>query len=247
MPDYILATAQIYPFKGDIEKNQKKHIDLINLAADHKVQLIVFPELSLTGYEPELADELAFSDNDSRLSPLIDISIEKNIIIIAGAPVNIKGQLKIGAFIFYPEKKIELYTKRYLHSGEEKYFYPGGMDPVILSSKVRASIAVCADINNPRHAADAAERKSEIYLVSAFITPQGYANDTELMKNYARIYNMDVILSNIVGESGGIKAAGRSAFWESGGKFITELDPDREGVLMISKKTKEIQYNHLYL
>lgn len=50
-----LCSAQIQPIKGDIDRNIQKHIFFINSAIENGADLIFFPELSLTGYEPTLA------------------------------------------------------------------------------------------------------------------------------------------------------------------------------------------------
>src|SRR6185369_11163900 len=45
-----LALAQIATKLGDVESNLEKHLDYIKQAKEQKADLIVFPELSLTGY-----------------------------------------------------------------------------------------------------------------------------------------------------------------------------------------------------
>lgn len=62
-----ICAAQTRPFKGDIQKNIDTHKKLINLAVSNGADLIFFPELSLTGYEPKLSKELATIQADSRL------------------------------------------------------------------------------------------------------------------------------------------------------------------------------------
>jgi predicted amidohydrolase len=49
----ILAAAQTKPKRGDIDSNLLDHYRLVELAAINKANLIVFPELSITGYERE--------------------------------------------------------------------------------------------------------------------------------------------------------------------------------------------------
>jgi len=51
--------AQIKSKKGNIQGNIESHKKWIELAASEKADLIVFPELALTGYAPELAAEMA--------------------------------------------------------------------------------------------------------------------------------------------------------------------------------------------
>ncbi len=54
-----ICVAQTKPVKGNILKNINHHKTLIDTAISHGVDTIVFPELSLTGYEPELTEDLA--------------------------------------------------------------------------------------------------------------------------------------------------------------------------------------------
>jgi len=57
---------RLRPLKGDIQSNIKNHKILIDLAVYNGADTIIFPELSLTGYEPELAKKLATTPDDSR-------------------------------------------------------------------------------------------------------------------------------------------------------------------------------------
>ena len=55
-----LCAAQIKPINGDIEANIEKHKKLIDLAIANGADIIIFPELSITGYEPAVATGLIF-------------------------------------------------------------------------------------------------------------------------------------------------------------------------------------------
>ena len=50
-----ICVAQTRPIKGNIEANIENHINLLKLAISNEAEAVFFPELSLTGYEPELA------------------------------------------------------------------------------------------------------------------------------------------------------------------------------------------------
>src|SRR5262249_17340748 len=91
-----LAAAQTIPRRGDVEANLERHLALVRLAAEQGARLVVFPELSLTGYELDLANELAFSERDARLTPLVDAASAYQVILIVGAPVRIDAGLYIG-------------------------------------------------------------------------------------------------------------------------------------------------------
>jgi predicted amidohydrolase len=62
-----IAVAQTCPVRGDVPANLDEHVRLARLAAAEGARVVVFPELSLIGYELELAGELTFSENDARL------------------------------------------------------------------------------------------------------------------------------------------------------------------------------------
>src|SRR4030088_1104557 len=104
-----LAAAQTIPKRGDVEANLEGHIRLIHAAAEGQAQVLVFPELSLTGYELDLADDLAFSDSDPRLASLVEVASSCSMILIVGAPVRIGTRLHIGAFIVFPDGRVGLY------------------------------------------------------------------------------------------------------------------------------------------
>jgi predicted amidohydrolase len=230
-----IAAAQTIPVKGNIGENIKRHEKLIKFAAEKEVDILLFPELSLTGYEPGLAKDLTMSFFDERIHPLMYLSVDHKMVIIAGAPVLLDKRLYIGAYVLSPEGSMSLYLKHYLHSSEEKVFKPGHLNPMIYIGSDKASIAICADLTNPEHAADAARNESTLYLAGAFITPEGYSKDSDLLRKYARKYGMGVALANFGGESGGRMSAGKSAIWSDAGEKVAGLDGLGEG-LVIAKK-----------
>ena len=52
-----ICAAQTRPFRGDVQRNIAKHKKIIDLAASNGADIIIFPELSLSGYEPKLSKE----------------------------------------------------------------------------------------------------------------------------------------------------------------------------------------------
>lgn len=235
-PKTTIALAQSASTRGDTEANLRKHMEFTALAAEKGAQLIVFPELSLTGYEPDIAAELAFPEDDKRLIPLKELAVRQQIIILAGAPFRSEKGLHIAAFIFYPDRPTAVYTKHYLHPGEENFFTPGSLNPVISLGEEKIAVAVCADMANPLHAQEAAGAGCTIYLGSAFITPGGYEADARILKNYAHNHCMTVMMANYSGRSGGFDSAGRSAVWSETGDLAGELAGDGEGVLLATKE-----------
>jgi predicted amidohydrolase len=90
-----IAAAQTVPAKGAVDANVRQHIRLVDVAAEEGADVLVFPELSLTGYELDLAKHLAFSQGDPRLAPVVEAASSHSMTIIAGAPVRTRSRLHI--------------------------------------------------------------------------------------------------------------------------------------------------------
>ncbi|MET0946301.1 MAG: carbon-nitrogen hydrolase family protein [Flavobacterium sp.] len=233
----ILAAAQTKPTRGNIEANLLDHYRLIELAVQNGAQLIAFPEMSITGYEREYAQKLAFQKNDSRLDHLKKLASENNIIIVAGAPIQIDAEMFIGEFVIAPDNLVSIYTKQFLHEGEDEFFQSSfDYNPMITIKDQKISFAICADIDNPLHPENACKRASDIYIASIFFTPNGIPNAYRNLQSYAENHKMNVLMSNFSGESWGYPSAGQSAFWNNKGELVGQMNDSDSGLLLVENK-----------
>lgn len=212
-----ISVAQISSAKGDVSANIKTHLDAVKKAADSGISYIVFPELSLTGYEPQLSPELAFSNNDPRLTPLTQAAVYHKIHIVAGAPLKIGNILYIGEFIFMPDGHVETYSKMNLHLGEEIYFSTGKNYHSVSFGKLKIFNAICADTNNPKHIEACADMGASAYIAGVLISAEGYDADTQKLEQYAEKFDLLVAMANHNKPTGGWTPAGKSAIWDSSG------------------------------
>lgn len=230
-----IAVAQTVPVRGDVKANIAEHLRLADQAEGADV--VVFPELSLTGYELDLAEELAFTENDPRLGPLMNTG--KTLIV--GAPVRLASGLHIGAFIL--SHSIDLYTKQHLGTfgpsaavdgivppGEPAFFQPGTRDPLLDFGGTHAAVAICADTGRPSHPKAAAERGARVYLASVFVIPSEFERDAAAVRNYAIEHSMTVGFANYGGPTGGLASAGRSTIWSPEGDVLAQLPATGAGV-----------------
>jgi predicted amidohydrolase len=244
----ILAAAQTKAKRGDIDSNLADHYRLIKIAAQKGADLIAFPELSITGYERENAAELAFSKDDSRIDQLRELAIEYNIIVIAGAPIQTESELFIGEFIIFPDNSVSIYTKQFLHEGEDEFFQSSfDYNPMLTIENKKISFAICADIDNPLHPENASKKETSIYIASIFFTPNGIPNAYRDLQNYAQKHKMNVLMSNFSGESWGYPSGGKSAFWNNKGELVAQMNDSDSGLLLIENQndnwTSEIIIN----
>lgn len=228
-----IAAAQTIPKDGNIKANLADHIRLATLAADKGAELIVFPEMSLTGYVMEHAKENALTAQDERLAELQRLSVDKSIMIIAGAPILIEEQLYIGAFILSPGGAAIVYTKQFLHDGEERFFSSSfDYNPAVRLGTEKVSMAICADITDPRHPENAARAGCDLYVAGIFYTPNVQEKAHPVLSGYAKQHSMNVLMANYGGPSWGLDAGGGSAFWTDDGRLVGSLDMSGEGLLI---------------
>jgi len=192
--------------------------------------------MSITGYETEHAAKMAFTPDDTRLAGLQQLADTHKIIVVAGAPVLLNYKLFIGSLIFQPFQPVSVYTKQFLHSTETGFFNVSfEYNPVLELKNERISFAICADIDHPEHAENAGKSKTTLYLPSIFFSPAGISEAFHQLSGYAQKHSLNVLMSNFSGQSNGTAAAGQSAFWNSNGKLVAQLNTHNEGLLLIEK------------
>lgn len=217
-----LAAAQFISVAGDVPENIQRHVAFMREAAEQGVQLLVFPELSLTGYEPSLAAGLAIAPEDALLSPLREMARELQITAVVGMPIRLTphGGVLIGALVLGADGGLALYTKQHLHPGEDVAFVAGQGGAALERGSDRVALAVCADFSHASHPLAAAQSGANVYAASVLISERGYAGDSALLQGYARKYKLLVLMTNHGGPSGGWACAGRSAVWIADGSLL---------------------------
>lgn len=218
-----------YPsVKGDIENNLNKHIEHIQLSAESGADIVVFPELSLTGYELELASELAIDSTSSIIADLSNIAINNNVVIVSGIPlISDSDKPYIGALISFPSGKTDLYRKQYLHPGEDKFISAGSENYSFEFKQKKIFLGICADFTNSQHWTHANEDHADIYLSSVLISKNGFAHDSEILRRKAIEHKLKIVMSNYIGETGGWLSHGNSRAWDADGNVcISANDSD---------------------
>lgn len=228
-----IAVAQTKPVTGNIESNIKNHITLANLAASNGAEIIIFPELSLTGYEPSLAKELATGINDSRFDIFQKLSNEKQITIGVGVPTNADAGIHITMVLFQPNKPRQANSKMYLHEDEEPFFVSGENLSGLLINNTPIALAICYEIAIPQHAEKAHNTGARLYVASVAKTVKGVEKAWAGLSEIAGKYGMTVLMSNSVGMCEDGLCGGRSAAWNSKGELLGHLNDTDEGILIL--------------
>ncbi len=227
-----ICLAQTKAITADISANINKHLSFINRAVEQNADLIVFPELSLTGYEPELANKLATSSDDARFEVFQEISDSKKISIAVGMPLKLDNGISISTIIFRANSKRLVYSKEYLHADEKPFFVAGSNPSPIIDKEKNIALAICYEISVAEHAQKAAKEGAKIYIASVAKFASGVVDANKRLAEIAKKYNMTALMVNAVGEADGGLCDGGSAVWDSDGIRLEPLPNNAEGLII---------------
>lgn len=235
-----VAVAQIEAIKGNIEKNIENHLKWIRQAIQNNADMVVFPELSLTGYEPDLAESLATNQDDTRLDEMQSLSDKNSITIGVGLPTRKERNVFVSMIIFQPHMERITYSKQYLYPPEKSVFTAGN-NPLVLKLETEVvSPAICYESSNKAHCEYASQNNATIYIASVLSSIGGIDAELKKLSDIAKNKNMVTFMANYVGKSGGYECAGKSSVWDTTGKLIGQLNTETEGILIYDTETKEI-------
>ena len=152
-PRLKVGLAQISPRLGDVRANLGKHLEFANRAQAEGVDLLVFPELSLTGYYvKDLVADVAWRRDDPAWEPLLRVSRDLPM-IVGFAEESLRQQFYIAAAyledgaIRHVHRKV--YPATYGIFDDGRFFGAGDRIRAFDSRFGRAAIMICEDLWHP--------------------------------------------------------------------------------------------------
>ncbi|MEZ9231365.1 carbon-nitrogen hydrolase family protein [Vibrio amylolyticus] len=230
----VISLAQVPVVEGDVQTNIANHLIQIQQSSAHGADIIVFPELSLTGYELDRVKDWAMVKEPAQFHELSQAAVDNNIVVISGCPLiaDTSSKPTIGAVICYPDGRTEFYSKQYLHTGEERYCSAGNHDCFIDVKGSRIALAICADFSSDKHWGNAHENGADIYIASALISELGFQSDSCRLADIAKEIQCPVLLSNHISETGGWQVAGNNSIWSSDGHVQYSSDTKSPSIFL---------------
>lgn len=234
-----ICAAQLEPVAGDIDVNVAEHLALIDLAVAQRADLIFFPELSLTGYEPRLAKIRATNADDRRIDVFQKVADAQRIIIGVGLPTRSPAGIRISMIVFQPGTQRLAYSKQQLHADELPFFVHGNEQLILAAGDHILAPAICYESLQSDHADTAARAGADIYLASV---AKPARNVVKAYPHYAAIakqHSMTVLMANSVGPCDNFVSVGQSAIWNDRGELIAGMDDRSEGIVLIDTSTQK--------
>lgn len=238
--------AQINPKVGDIFNNMTKIMDIIQ-AHQHTHDVIIFPELALTGYPPE---DLLFRDDffqqvENALHMIRDST--KNCHIIVGHPSREGGLCYNAASLFANGARVARYYKQHLPNydvfDEQRYFSKGPATPCTFMLKNRRfGLCICEDIWHPGPIEDLVDKQVElIFCINASpFDDHKYALRESVLKKHTRL-GSNIVYVNQVGGQDELLFDGQSVVMDATGKLCARAPAFTEHLQTITWRDHQLQ------
>ena len=159
--------AYQFAISGDVNENYKEIEKAIYLAKHKDVQLLIFPECSLTGYPPrDISNSSCVNFNlvQSMCDRLPSVADQNDISFIVGTIFKEK-EIYNRALLFQPNKQIKSYDKRALWGWDNDNFAKGNSDGIVEIDGVVFGIRICFEIRFPEFFRELYKRNTDINVV----------------------------------------------------------------------------------
>jgi predicted amidohydrolase len=250
-----VAIAQIAPHLGDVEKNFDVHLKLVERAQKNKANLVVFPELSLTGYTlQDFVPDVAIKPDESPLFQRLR-QLSEDISLVVGFVEEKERGLFFNSAAFLSDGKIlHIHRKVFLPTYgmfEELKFFGQGKNFLTFDSPFgKAGLMICYDFLHYGAGYLLFAGGSEIVIVLSAAPGRGVSGEDgwetshmwELMgESLSRFSTSFVIYANRVGFEDGKAFAGGSFVYNPGGRLLAKASYGDEEFMVTDIDLAEIR------
>ncbi len=237
--EFKAALAQFSCKIGNKQHNINKIAKHAKQAKRQKADIVIFPEMSLTGYTTrDLTYELAEEIPGPSTERIVKIAEKESLYILNGMPERSeKGEaiLYNTAILTGPEGYVGKYRKTHLptHSvfEEKRYFRPGYQTPVFETNLGKLGIAICYDIFFPE-ITRALRLQGAKFIICISASPAVRKNFFETLTTARAIENTCFLAYvNLVGIENGLQFWGGSRLIDPSGSIITQAKYDEEDMV----------------
>lgn len=214
-----VAVAQPPCVGLDVAANARAHAQAVRAA---RARVVVFPELSITGYE---LDAPAVDATDPRLDPLRAACADTGSVALVGAPVaDQRGRAHIAMLAVDGTRATVAYRKMWLGTAELQRFTSGEKPAVLEVDGWRLGLAICKDTGVTRHSADTAALGIDAYVAGTVKAASEAPTQAGRARRIATEHGVWVAVASFAGATGGgfDDTAGRSSIRDATGEIVAE-------------------------
>lgn len=243
---FRIAVAQLNFLVGDTKGNTQIILEYIQKAKQASVNLLIFPELALSGYPPE--DLLLREDFKIQIQHALKIIQEKSndIAILLGHPDYNSEGIFNAATLIEDKKIVSTYHKQYLPNygvfDERRYFIPGNSDGLLKIKDLSIGILICEDLWYSKPATALKEKDAQL-LVCINASPFDHTKANQRLKvTEARIKETKLPILYVHGVSGqdDLVFDGGSQAFDAEGQLVAEAGFFTETFWLIDLKINSL-------
>jgi predicted amidohydrolase len=219
-----VAAAQPACVAGDVPANAGAHADAIRAA---RARLVVFPELSLTGYELDAPPVDA-----AALAPIVEACAAAGTVALVGAPVA-DPRLHIAMLRVDGAGVRVAYRKGWLGGAEPARFAAGDGPVVLAVDGWRVGLGICKDTGVFQHVAGIAALDVDLYAAGLVHRPEELPEQEARGVVIARACRAHVVFASFAGATGDVftETAGCSAIWSPDGRAVARAGAEPGGLV----------------
>jgi NAD+ synthase (glutamine-hydrolysing) len=235
-----IALAQLNLFVGDVAGNAQRLIDTSAQARDElRADLVLFPELSLSGYPPE--DLLFHSGLRRQVKTALDRvrSETSGITVVAGYPEYADEGIYNAAAVLRDGASVANYRKQELPNYsvfDEKRYFEHGLDTCIFELKgIRVALLICEDIwePNPARAAKANGAQLIVVINGSPYSLRYQERREEVVRARVKDTGLPVAYVNLLGGQDELVFDGGSFVMNAQGEVVQRVAPFIEGLFAV--------------
>lgn len=244
---FKLALSQMNTVLGDVRANLDKHLQIINQACDQGADLLVFPELSLTGYMlQDLVPEVALRpDGDNEIfRPLIQAS-RKIDLVVGFVQEDERNRFYIASAYLSGGKVVHVHKKIYLPTyglfDESRFFAWGDQVQAFDTRFGRVGVLICEDFWHASLPYILWQDGADLMIFTSASPGRGLSEQDQLdtarwvdhiNRAYASLFTTFVAHTNRVGYEDGLHFWGGAMIYDPNGEVIARAPQHEEALLV---------------
>lgn len=251
-----ITLAQVDSRPGELEANVARAEQVIAEAVSTGTDLVVFPELSLSGYTiGDLNEDISIPPDDERMVKLARAATKGAGVLLGFPEAQAHGLHIYNSAAYYEDGLLvhvhrKLFLPNYATFEERKHFLPGQSSRAfpIMGGRHRAATLICNDAWQPQLAYVATQDGALILLVPACsaqsIFPEKYDSRSYwrgITRFYGRMFQLYVVFVNRVGTEGSLRFWGGSHVVDPWGEVIAEADEYQEQLLTVDIDLSQVR------
>ena len=253
-----VALAQIDPALGDRGRNLERHRQWVKQAAEAGASLLVFPELSLTGYFlKDLVPDSAIQLESKEMRELAALSTQLDVVL--GAVIESPDHRYFNASLYFSRGELlhvhrKVYLPTYGMFDEQRYFAPGDRFRSFATPFGRAGILVCEDIWHLSSAYILSLEGVDMIICPSSSPGRGITTDERLgtaesyalvCRTYAQFLTMFFLYCNRVGFEDGANFWGGSMVIGPNGDIIAQHQDADEALVLATLDLADVRRERL--